>query len=132
MGSMSGTSWEPGTSREKDNDMKLITAVLQPSALSPVKAALAAADITGMTVYEAKGHGAQAGKVEVYRSQKIFVEFLPKISIEVIVTADKLDDALTAISKAAHTGQIGDGKIWVSEVSQVIRVRTGETDEEAI
>ncbi|WP_181275064.1 P-II family nitrogen regulator [Brevibacterium oceani] len=112
--------------------MKLITAVLQPSALAPVKAALAEAGITGMTVYEAKGHGAQAGKVEVYRSQKILVEFLPKISIEVIVTDATLDAALTAISEGAHTGQIGDGKIWVSEVSRVIRVRTGETDEDAV
>ncbi|MFP3395384.1 P-II family nitrogen regulator [Brevibacterium sp. SIMBA_078] len=112
--------------------MHLITAVLQPSALSPVKAALAEAGITGMTVYEAKGHGTQAGKVEVYRSQKIRVEYLPKISIEVIVTDETLEDALAAISEAAHTGQIGDGKIWVSEVSRVIRVRTGETDADAV
>lgn len=112
--------------------MHLITAVLQPNALSPVKAALAEAGITGMTVYEAKGHGTQAGKVEVYRSQKIRVEYLPKISIEVIVTDETLEDALAAISEAAHTGQIGDGKIWVSEVSRVIRVRTGETDADAV
>ena len=112
--------------------MHLITAVLQPSALGPVKAALAEAGITGMTVYEAKGHGTQAGKVEVYRSQKIRVEYLPKISIEVIVTDETLEDALAAISEAAHTGQIGDGKIWVSEVSRVIRVRTGETDADAV
>lgn len=112
--------------------MQLITAVLQPTALGPVKQALEEAGITGMTVYEAKGHGTQAGKVEVYRSQKVRVEFLPKVSVEVIVADEKLDAGLNAIAEAAHTGQIGDGKIWVTPVSRVIRVRTGETDESAL
>ena len=112
--------------------MQLITAVLQPSALSPVKSALAEVGITGMTVCEVKGHGTQAGKVEVYRSQKIRVEFLPKIAVEVIVTDEALDEAVAAIADAARTGQIGDGKIWVTEVSRVIRIRTGETGAQAV
>lgn len=112
--------------------MKLITAVIQPSALGPVKAALEEVGITGMTILDAKGHGTQIGKVEVYRSQRVKVEFLPKIHIEMVVSDEVLDSALVAIQEAARTGAIGDGKIWVTDVLQVIRVRTGETGPTAI
>lgn len=112
--------------------MKLITAVLQPSALEPVKTALAEVGVTGMTITDAKGHGMQTGKVEVYRSQRVKVDFLPKIRMETIVTDEELEVALDAIADAARTGTIGDGKIWVTEVARVIRVRTGETGPTAI
>ncbi|MCI1747178.1 MAG: P-II family nitrogen regulator [Acidipropionibacterium sp.] len=112
--------------------MQLITAILQPSALDPVKSALADAGITGMTVYDAKGHGAQSGTVEVYRSQKVHVEFLPKICIEVVVTDEAVDTVISVIREAAYTGQIGNGKIWASPVSRIVRVRTGETGEDAV
>jgi nitrogen regulatory protein PII len=112
--------------------MKLITAILQPSALEPVKTALAEIGVTGMTIYDAKGHGTQTGKVEVYRSQRVKVDFLPKIVVETLVTDETLDAALVAIQEAARTGSIGDGKIWVTDVHQVIRVRTGETGPSAI
>lgn len=112
--------------------MKLITAILQPSALEPVKSALAEIGVTGMTITDAKGHGAQTGKVEVYRSQTVKVDFLSKIRIETIVTDEELDAALETIADAARTGSIGDGKIWVTDVAQVIRVRTGERGPEAI
>lgn len=112
--------------------MKLITAVVQPSALEPVKTALAEVGVTGMTIYDAKGHGIQTGKVEVYRSQRVKVDFLPKISLEIVVTDEVLDAALEAIQEAARTGSIGDGKIWVTEVLQVIRVRTGESGPAAV
>lgn len=112
--------------------MKLITAVVQPSALEPVKTALAEIGVTGMTILDAKGHGSQTGKVEVYRSQRVKVDFLPKICIETIVTDEELEPALEAIQEAARTGAIGDGKIWVTDVLQVIRVRTGETGPTAI
>ena len=112
--------------------MKLITAVLQPSALEPVRTALAEVGITGMTIYDAKGHGAQAGKVEVYRSQRVRVDFLPKISLEIVVADEEVDAAVMAIQDAARTGAIGDGKIWVTDVLEVIRVRTGEKGPEAV
>ncbi|WP_053387376.1 P-II family nitrogen regulator [Leucobacter japonicus] len=111
--------------------MKLITAVLQTSALEPVKLALAEVGVKGMTISDAKGHGTQTGKVEVYRSQKVKVDFLPKLYIEIVVADEVLEPALTAIQDAARTGSIGDGKIWVTDVLQVIRVRTGETGEDA-
>ncbi|MGO3886112.1 MAG: P-II family nitrogen regulator [Mycetocola sp.] len=112
--------------------MKIITAVVQPSALEPVKAALAEVGVTGMTVTDAKGHGSQVGKVEVYRSQTVTVTFLPKVRIETIVTDEELDAALAAIQDGARTGSIGDGKIWVTDAVHVIRVRTGETGPTAI
>ena len=112
--------------------MKLLTAVLQPSTLEPVKSALHALGITGLTVVDARGHGAQAGKVEVYRAREVRIDFVPKIRIEVIVTDADLTAAVDAIAETARTGNIGDGKIWITEVLDVIRVRTGETGESAI
>lgn len=111
--------------------MKLISAVLQPSALEPVKTALAEIGVKGMTISDAKGHGTQTGKVEVYRSQTVKVDFLPKVRIETVVADEVLQPALTAIQEAARTGAIGDGKVWVTDVLEVIRVRTGETGEDA-
>ncbi len=112
--------------------MKLITAVVQPNALEAVKTALAEAGVVGMTITDAKGHGAQTGKVEVYRSQKVKVDFLPKVRIEIVVTDEAQAAALSAIQEAARTGSLGDGKIWVTDVLDVIRVRTGESGPTAI
>lgn len=115
--------------------MKLITAVIKPTRLETVSSALEAAGFTGLTATEVQGRGAQAGRTEYYRGQAHKVSFRTKIRLELLVSAEKLDAALTVLLQAARTGEegtIGDGKIWVSEVSQVIRVRTGETGPEAI
>ncbi len=112
--------------------MQLITAVLQPSTLEPVKSALADAGIAGMTIYDVKGHGTQAGKVEIYRSQEVHVDFLPKIAVEIVVTDEALDEVIDTIREAAYTGQVGDGKIWAVPVTRVMRVRTGETGAGAV
>jgi nitrogen regulatory protein PII len=97
-----------------------------------VKTALAEVGVKGMTTYDAKGHGTQTGKVEVYRSQKVHVEFLHKVCVEIVVADETVQAALTAIQEAARTGSIGDGKIWVTEVLEVVRVRTGQTGDDAI
>ena len=112
--------------------MKMITAMIRPTKLDSVKDALVAVDIVGMTVSDARGFGRQKGQVERYRGAEFKVEFLSKIKIMVVVPDEKLDAALTAISKAAHTGEIGDGKIFVSPVETAIRIRTGDRGEEAL
>ncbi len=112
--------------------MKKIEAIIKPFKLEDVKDALTAIDITGMTVSEVKGYGRQQGHSELYRGAEYVVDFLPKIKIETIVKNDDVDRAIFAISQAAKTGKIGDGKIFVSSVNKVIRIRTGEEDEEAI
>ena len=112
--------------------MKLITAIIKPFKLEEVKEALAAAGIEGMTVTEVKGFGRQKGHTELYRGAEYVVDFLPKVKVEVVVADKMLDAAIDAMVKAARTGKIGDGKIFVSDVSQVIRIRTGETDEAAV
>ncbi|GAB3045451.1 P-II family nitrogen regulator [Sediminivirga luteola] len=112
--------------------MKLITAVIQPTRLDEVSAALAEAGFTGLTITEVKGHGAQAGRTEYYRGTAYTVEFRTKIRIELLVGDGRLDDALAVITRAAKTGEIGDGKVWVTDVVETIRVRTGETGESAI
>ncbi|WP_026196248.1 P-II family nitrogen regulator [Corynebacterium lubricantis] len=112
--------------------MKLITAVVKPFTLSDVRDALAAADIKGMTVTEVQGFGQQQGHTEVYRGAEFTTEFVPKVKIEVVISDDKLQAAVNAITSAAHTGKTGDGKIWVTNVEHVIRVRTGEQDNEAL
>ncbi|MEB3301886.1 MAG: P-II family nitrogen regulator [Cyanobacteriota bacterium] len=112
--------------------MKMITAMIRPTKLDSVKDALVAIDIVGMTVTDARGFGRQKGQVERYRGAEFKVEFLSKIKIMVVVPDEKLDAALTAISKAAHTGEIGDGKIFVSPVETAIRIRTGDRGEEAL
>ena len=112
--------------------MKLITAVVKPFKLDEVREALAEVGVTGLTVTEVKGFGRQRGHTELYRGAEYVVDFLPKVKIEVVVPADRVDAAIEAIEGAARTGKIGDGKIFVTDVSQVIRIRTGERDNAAI
>ncbi len=107
--------------------MKKIEAVIKPFKLDEVKEALQEMGVQGMTVLEAKGYGRQKGQTELYRGAEYVVDFLPKIKIEVVVADDQLDGALEAITTAARTGRIGDGKIFVSEITEVLRIRTGET-----
>ncbi len=112
--------------------MKKIEAIVKPFKLDEVREALSEVGITGLTVTEVKGFGRQKGHTELYRGAEYVVDFLPKIKVEVVVTDDLVDAAVEAIVKAAHTGKIGDGKIFIMSVEQVIRIRTGETDEAAI
>jgi nitrogen regulatory protein P-II 1 len=113
-------------------DMKKIEAIIKPFKLDEVKEALHAVGLQGMTVLEAKGFGRQRGHTELYRGAEYIVDFLPKLKIEVVCADAQLEAALAAITKAAQTGKIGDGKIFVSEISEVIRIRTGETGDQAI
>ena len=112
--------------------MKKIEAIIKPFKLDEVKEALHGIGIQGMTVTEVKGFGRQKGHTELYRGAEYVVDFLPKVKVDVVVPDKMLDGAIDAIVKAARTGKIGDGKIFVSNVDQVIRIRTGETDEAAI
>ena len=112
--------------------MKKIEAIIKPFKLDEVREALAEVGVTGLTVTEVKGFGRQKGHTELYRGAEYVVDFLPKVKIEVVVGADKVDAVLEAIVKAARTGKIGDGKIFVTNVEQVVRIRTGETGEAAI
>ena len=107
--------------------MKKIEAVIKPFKLEEVKEALSDFGIVGMTVTEVKGFGRQKGQTEVYRGNEYSVDFLPKIKIEVVLSEDKVDEAVDVILKAARTGKIGDGKIFVMPVEEVVRIRTGET-----
>jgi nitrogen regulatory protein P-II 1 len=112
--------------------MKKIEAMIKPFKLDEVKEALQEMGVQGMTVTEAKGYGRQKGHTELYRGAEYVVDFLPKIKIELVVSDDQLQDALEAIQAAARTGRIGDGKIFVSEIIEVIRIRTGESGTAAI
>jgi len=112
--------------------MKKIEAVIKPFKLDEVREALSEVGITGLTVTEVKGFGRQKGHTELYRGAEYVVDFLPKIKIEIVVNSDSADAAIEAIIKAARTGKIGDGKIFVTTVEQVVRIRTGETNEAAI
>jgi len=112
--------------------MKRITAIIKPFKLDEVREALAEVGVTGLTVTECKGFRRQKGHTELYRGAEYVVDFLPKIKVEVIIPESSLEGAIDAICKAARTGRIGDGKIFVSTVEQVIRIRTGETGESAI
>ncbi|MRJ02086.1 MAG: P-II family nitrogen regulator [Epsilonproteobacteria bacterium] len=112
--------------------MKKIEAIIKPFKLEDVKEALSEAGITGMTVSEVKGYGRQQGHSELYRGAEYVVDFLPKVKIEVVVKDEDVDMVTQKIADAARTGKIGDGKIFVSEVEKVVRIRTGERDEEAI
>ena len=112
--------------------MKKIEAIIKPFKLDDVKDTLTEAGITGMTVSDVKGYGRQQGHSELYRGAEYIVDFLPKIKIDLIVEQDKVDEIIKLISKAATTGKIGDGKIFVTPVEKVVRIRTGEEDEEAI
>ena len=112
--------------------MKLITAIIRPFKLDDVKDALASIGVMGMTVSEVKGFGRQKGHTELYRGAEYVVDFLPKLKLELVVADDQVEAALEAIQTAAKTGKIGDGKIFVSDVSQAIRIRTGETGDTAL
>jgi nitrogen regulatory protein P-II 1 len=110
----------------------MITAIIKPFKLDDVREALSLAGITGMTAIEVKGFGRQKGHTELYRGAEYVVDFLPKVKIELVVADDQLDACVEAITKAARTGKIGDGKIFISGVDRVVRIRTGEEDEAAI
>lgn len=112
--------------------MKKIEAVIKPFKLDEVREALSAIGVTGLTVTEVKGFGRQKGHTELYRGAEYVVDFLPKVKVELIVAERQVEPAIDAIVKAARTGKIGDGKIFVTSVEQVVRIRTGETDEAAI
>ena len=112
--------------------MKLITVIIKPFKLEEVRESLDLIGITGMTITEVKGFGRQKGHTELYRGAEYVIDFLPKIKIEIAVSLDQLDKAINAITNSASTGKIGDGKIFVSTLDQVIRIRTGETDQDAI
>ncbi|MDP2143826.1 MAG: P-II family nitrogen regulator [Gallionella sp.] len=112
--------------------MKKVEAIIKPFKLDEVREALSELGVSGLTVTEVKGFGRQKGHTELYRGAEYVVDFLPKIKVEVVVSTELLDTAVEAIIKAAHTGKIGDGKIFVSTVERVIRIRTGETDESAL
>jgi nitrogen regulatory protein P-II 1 len=120
-----------GGDRE-DMPMKKIEAVIKPFKLDEVREALSEIGVTGLTVTEVKGFGRQKGHTELYRGAEYVVDFLPKVKLEVVLSNKLVDQAIDAIVKAARTGKIGDGKIFVTSVEQVIRIRTGETDEQAI
>lgn len=112
--------------------MKLITAIIKPFKLDEVRQALSEIGVQGITATEVKGFGRQKGHTELYRGAEYVVDFLPKVKLEIALKADMLDAAIEAISKAANTGKIGDGKIFITNIEQTIRIRTGETGQEAL
>lgn len=112
--------------------MKLITAIIKPFKLDDVREALSAVGVQGMTVTEVKGFGRQKGHTELYRGAEYVVDFLPKVKVEVAVDDGLLDQVLESIAKSANTGKVGDGKIFVSSLEEVVRIRTGETGSEAV
>ena len=112
--------------------MKQITAVIKPFKLDEVREALAEVNVTGLTVTEVKGFGRQKGHTELYRGAEYVVDFLPKVKVEVVVDDGVAEQVVDAIIKAARTGKIGDGKIFITSVERVVRIRTGETDESAV
>jgi nitrogen regulatory protein P-II 2 len=112
--------------------MKLVVAIIKPFKLDEVREALTAIGVSGMTVTEVKGYGRQKGHTEIYRGAEYIVNFLPKLRIEIAVVADLADKAVEVITTSAHTGQIGDGKIFVTPIDRACRIRTGETDSDAL
>ena len=112
--------------------MKMVTAIIKPFKLDEVREALSAIGVQGITVTEVKGFGRQKGHTELYRGAEYVVDFLPKIKLEAAIAAEQLDAVLEAVEKAAQTGKIGDGKIFVQDLEQVIRIRTGETGSDAL
>ena len=112
--------------------MKLITAILKPFKLDDVRESLSEIGVQGITVTEVKGFGRQKGHTELYRGAEYVVDFLPKVKLEIAVTDDMVEGAIEAITRVASTGKIGDGKIFVSDLEQVIRIRTGETGSDAV
>jgi len=112
--------------------MKLITAVIKPFKLDEVKEALKASGASGITVDEVRGFGRQGGHTETYRGAEYQIDFVPKVRLQVVIDDDRVDDVMTTIVNAAATGKIGDGKIWVTDVERVVRIRTGEEGADAI
>ncbi len=112
--------------------MKLVTAVVKPHKLDDVRSALETFGVTGMTVTEASGYGRQKGHTEVYRGAEYEVDLVPKVRLEIVVEDGDVDDVVTLVAKSAQTGRIGDGKIWVTPVETIVRVRTGERDADAL
>jgi nitrogen regulatory protein P-II 2 len=112
--------------------MKLVTAIIKPFKLDEVREALSAIGVTGVTVTEVKGFGRQKGHTELYRVAEYLGDFLPKVKVEVAIKSEMLEQAIEAIEKAANTGKIGDGKVFVFDLEQVIRIRTGETGADAL
>lgn len=112
--------------------MKRIVAIVRPEKLEPLKEALFAAQISGMTISQVQGCGNQHGWKEYFRGSEIFLNMVPKVKLEIVVAAEKVDDTIDIICQAARTGEVGDGKIFVSSVENVVRIRTGERDEEAV
>jgi len=132
----SGIAVAPDFSGERreaeEQQMKLVSAIIKPFKLDEVREALLGLGVTGMTVTEVKGFGRQKGHTEIYRGAEYAISFLPKIKIEVAVKADMAERAVEAIAKAAKTGSIGDGKVFVFDIDQALRIRTGETNDDAI
>jgi nitrogen regulatory protein P-II 2 len=112
--------------------MKLVTAILRPHKLDDVREALLEAGVSGITITEVKGFGRQKGHTEMYRGAEYQVDFLPKVKLEVAITASKLDEVIEVITNIANSGKVGDGKIFVANLEKVIRIRTGETDQDAL
>jgi nitrogen regulatory protein P-II 1 len=112
--------------------MKLVTAIVKPFKLDDVKAVLKQAGVSGMTVTDVRGFGRQAGHTEVYRGAEYTIDFVPKVRIEVLVDVTSAEPIAEAVASAARTGKIGDGKIWISDVDRVMRIRTGELDQDAL
>ena len=112
--------------------MKLVTAIIKPFRLDGVKEALKAIGVEGLTVAEVQGFGRQGGHTETYRGAEYMIDFVPKVKVEVLCDDDQVSGVVDAVAKAARTGKIGDGKIWVVPVEQVLRIRTGETDSDAL
>jgi len=122
----------PDISKTKGSQMKLIMAIIKPFKLDEVREALTSLGIQGLTVSEVKGFGRQKGQTEIYRGAEYSVSFLPKVKVEVAVSDDQAEQVVEAIQKAANTGRIGDGKIFVLEITQAVRIRTGEANGEAL
>jgi nitrogen regulatory protein P-II 2 len=119
--------WKP-----RSAPMKLVIAIIKPFKLEEIREALTALGIEGLTVSEVRGYGRQKGQTEIYRGAEYTVNFLPKVKIEVVISDDRLDSVLESIQRTASTGRIGDGKIFVMDVQKAVRIRTGETDSDAI
>jgi nitrogen regulatory protein P-II 2 len=122
----------PFRRREPGSVMKLVIAIIKPFKLDAVRDALVAIGVHGMTITEVKGYGQQKGHTEIYRGAEYAINFLPKIRIEVAVSTDEAERVVEAIGAAAKTGQIGDGKVFVTSIDQAMRIRTGETDADAL
>jgi len=124
--------FDPGVVEHLEKNMKHITAIVKPFKLDEVREAVAECNVDGLTVTEVKGYGRQKGHTELYRGAEYVIDFLPKVKLELIVADDNVDCVVDAIIKTADTGKIGDGKIWVTNVEELVRIRTNERGEDAL